>query len=63
LLETIKISEDDEDYVMRLWETYGRRTSLKLEGEELDLLELKGERKDLITFDPYEIKTIKIRNI
>jgi alpha-mannosidase len=62
-LETIKISEDDEDYVMRLWETYGRRTSLKLEGEELDLLELKGERKDLITFDPYEIKTIKIRNI
>jgi len=63
LLETIKISEDGEDYVMRLWETYGRRTSLKLEGEELDLLELKGERKDLITFDPYEIKTIKIRNI
>jgi hypothetical protein len=48
---------------MRLWETYGRRTSLRLEGEELDLLELKGERKDLITFDPYEIKTIKIRNI
>jgi alpha-mannosidase len=59
LLETIKISEDGEDYMMRLWKTYGRRTSLRLDGEELDLLELKGERK-LIIFDPYEIKTIRI---
>ncbi len=60
LLETIKLAEDGEGYVARIWETYGRRTILKIPAEETDLIESGFFKRNEIVFEPYEIKTIRI---
>ncbi|WP_440059427.1 alpha-mannosidase [Thermogladius sp. 4427co] len=60
LLETIKYSENGHGYIARIWETYGRRSSLKIEAEETDLIELNFVKRNEVLFEPYEIKSLKL---
>ena len=51
-LETIKMAEDKSNsIIMRLWETAGEKSSCLL---------LWGERENIIDFNPFEIKTLKL---
>ncbi len=73
ILETVKPAEDDDNLILRLYESYGRRTKAELtlpEGvlscHECDLLEQPQQETKLadgrICFEmkPYEIKTFRL---
>lgn len=76
-LDAVKKAEDDESIIVRLHEYRGARTEIKLSSdygishaEEVNLLEeimepctLEGENKQeiLLSFRPFEIKTIKMQ--
>ncbi|MFP3159955.1 MAG: glycoside hydrolase family 38 C-terminal domain-containing protein [Vulcanisaeta sp.] len=71
LLESVKVGEDGKSLVMRLWEIYGRETTVELEvtgnftsAEEADLLERSCGKLDMrsISLKPFEIKTVILRD-
>ncbi|MCR4616446.1 MAG: alpha-mannosidase [Clostridiales bacterium] len=74
IIETVKKAEDSDETVIRMYETWNRKTPVKLtfalpikSAKECNLLEeedvdLAFEGSSLeLTFKPFEIKTIKIR--
>ncbi len=73
LLEVVKIAEDNDGIVLRMYEAYNRRTDVvlrffkpPLSAAECDMLEnnekwIQIEKGQLaLTFKPYEIKTLRI---
>lgn len=73
VLETVKLAEENEDIILRLYESFGKRTRAELsvsteikEAWECDLLEQpehKLDKKDdklQLSLKPYEIKTVRI---
>ena len=74
VLEALKLAEDNDDLVLRLWESRGRRQAARLtlpvgyaEAAEADLLERQPatlpveEGALVLAFKPFEIKTIRLR--
>lgn len=76
LADTVKLAEDGDGIVVRLYETYGKRTKTHikfLKARDVSFVEctcMEEEKNQLsdsngaleILFKPYEIKTIKIKN-
>lgn len=75
LADTVKCSEEGDGIVIRMYETYGRRTKAHVKladlnatsivsctclEEEIEAIPLMNEEL-IITFKPYEIKTIKLK--
>lgn len=74
IIETVKKAEDSGDIILRLYETWNKKTDCEigfsgdvLQAEECNLIEENGEeisfegKKIKLTFKPFEIKTLKIK--
>ena len=75
LADTVKLAEDGDGIVIRMYETYGMRTRAHVKLADMDVVEAASctcleeesttipcKNNDLlITFKPYEIKTIKLK--
>ncbi len=71
LLESVKLGEDNNSLILRLWEPYGRHCRVGINtighfsyAEETDLLERGMGKVDInaLSFYPFEIKTVVLRN-
>lgn len=73
IIETVKKAEDSDAVIVRMYETWNRRTSCEVsfgidvkEAFECNLMEEKDEKLSLydgklkLTFKPFEIKTLKL---
>lgn len=75
LADTVKLAEDGDGIVIRMYETYGMRTRAHVKLADMDVVEAASctcleeesttipckNNELLITFKPYEIKTIKLK--
>ncbi len=65
LLDTIKLAEDGQDYILRFFETRGTTEKLEIESgaviiEEVNLLEEAKESKDML-FKPYQVRSYRVK--
>lgn len=71
IIESIKASENNTGYIIRVYEALGKRSKIKVnfkdryhKVEECNILEEKISdlKENIIDFEPFEIKTIKLIN-
>ena len=74
IIETIKKAEDSDDVIVRLYETWNKKTDCRLcsdllihEAAQCDMMEEHDSKLDIadntiaLSFRPFEIKTLKLR--